>query len=245
MLSEKPWRWEKVMMFGIALVVCLCLGIVTAGALHEFGVKGFKSESDIGLVLTGTLCFHGAAWFLMFLFLRQHQVDWASALGLRGPAVGRSVLLAVAVVVLVLPVVLWLKNQSELILKALNWEPSAQTAVKMLEDAGSLWVQVYLSLFAIVIAPVAEEFIFRGVLYPFVKRLGYRRLAWFGVSFAFALMHFDLATFVSLFVLALALTWLYERTNNLLAPIVAHSLFNAVNVVFFFLDSLNRTPAHK
>ena len=37
-----------------------------------------------------------------------------------------------------------------------------------------------------------------------------------------------------LFVLALALTWLYEKTDNLLAPIAAHSLFNAANLVVLF-----------
>jgi membrane protease YdiL (CAAX protease family) len=41
----------------------------------------------------------------------------------------------------------------------------------------------------------------------------------------------DAATLVPLFVLALALTWLYERTDNLLAPIMAHSLFNIANLV--------------
>ena len=84
------------------------------------------------------------------------------------------------------------------------------------------------------LAPVAEEFIFRGMLYPFVKQLGWPRLAWFGVSFLFALIHDDAATFVPLFVLALALTWLYEKTDNLLAPIAAHSLFNAANLVLLF-----------
>ena len=34
---------------------------------------------------------------------------------------------------------------------------------------------------------------------------------------------------LSLAVLALVLTALYERTNNLLAPITAHVLFNALN----------------
>jgi hypothetical protein len=69
-------------------------------------------------------------------------------------------------------------------------------------------------VFAVVIAPVAEEFIFRGMLYPFVKQLGWPRLAWFGVSFLFALIHLDAAAFVPLFLLALALTWLYEKTDN-------------------------------
>jgi membrane protease YdiL (CAAX protease family) len=40
-------------------------------------------------------------------------------------------------------------------------------------------------------------------------------------------------TFLPLVVLAVALTWLYEATNNLLAPILAHSLFNMAN--FFWL----------
>ena len=81
------------------------------------------------------------------------------------------------------------------------------------------------------LAPVAEEFIFRGMLYPFVKQLGWPRLALFGTSFVFAAIHMDAAIFVPLFVLALALTWLYEFTDNLLAPIAAHSLFNTANLV--------------
>jgi membrane protease YdiL (CAAX protease family) len=36
-------------------------------------------------------------------------------------------------------------------------------------------------------------------------------------------------TFVPLVVLALVLTALYERTDNLLAPVAAHVLFNALN----------------
>ena len=44
-----------------------------------------------------------------------------------------------------------------------------------------------------------------------------------------------MAIFIPLFVLALALTWLYEKTGSLLAPIVAHSLFNAANLALLIL----------
>jgi hypothetical protein len=50
------------------------------------------------------------------------------------------------------------------------------------------------------------------------------------VSALFALIHLDAAIFIPLFVLALGLTWIYERTGNLLASIAAHALFNAVNL---------------
>ncbi len=106
----------------------------------------------------------------------------------------------------------------------------------MLTDATSPWLRVYLGFFTVVLAPVAEEFIFRGMLYPLVKQLGWPRLALVGTSFAFAAIHLDAAIFAPLFVLALALTWLYEFTDNLLAPIVAHSLFNAANLAILLLQ---------
>ena len=99
-----------------------------------------------------------------------------------------------------------------------------------------LWpTGIYLGIFAVVLAPVAEEFIFRGVLFPFVKQLGWPKLAWFGVSLLFALVHGSVTIFIPLFVLALALTWLYEKTGNLLAPIVVHGLFNAENLVLLIV----------
>ena len=50
-----------------------------------------------------------------------------------------------------------------------------------------------------------------------------------GTALLFAAVHMNAVTFVPLAVLALVLTALYERTNNLLAPITAHVLFNALN----------------
>jgi len=40
---------------------------------------------------------------------------------------------------------------------------------------------------------------------------------------------------VPLFVLAILLTALYERTDNLLAPITAHALFNTFNFALLYL----------
>ena len=70
--------------------------------------------------------------------------------------------------------------------------------------------------------PLVEEVLFRGILYPSVKQLGYPRLALWGTSLFFGLIHSNLMTFVPLTVLSLLLVWLYERTGNLLAPILTH-----------------------
>ncbi len=76
--------------------------------------------------------------------------------------------------------------------------------------------------------------LFRGIIYPAIKQSGFPRAALWGTSLLFALIHLNLANFVPLVVLALMLTWLYERTDNLLASIAAHGTFNAANVIYLF-----------
>ena len=57
-------------------------------------------------------------------------------------------------------------------------------------------------------------------------------MALWGTSLLFALTHANAMTFVPLTFLAVVLVLLYEATDNLLAPILTHSLFNAANFVF-------------
>jgi len=139
-----------------------------------------------------------------------------------------------------LPVAWLLQSVSVQALTRIGWQPETETAVTVLASAKGWWLRAYLGVFTVAIAPAAEEFIFRGMLYPLVKQAGWPRLAWFGVSFLFALIHWDAAAFLPLFLLAVVLTWLYERTDSLLAPITGHALFNAVNLILlcFFQDEL-------
>jgi membrane protease YdiL (CAAX protease family) len=43
-------------------------------------------------------------------------------------------------------------------------------------------------------------------------------------------------TFLPLFAFALVMIWLYERSNALAVPILAHALFNAANFTLFFFE---------
>jgi len=224
-----------------AQIVCLVYGMLAAGAMQKLGVHGFRHDESFGSILVGTLSFQGATWLLIPFFLRQHGTGWVTAFGFRGPKLKCALLTAFVFIVVVLPVVLLLQYASVNALEKFGIPSDDQAAVKLLTDAKSVWTVVYLGVFAVVLAPVAEEFVFRGMLFPFVKQLGFPKLAWFGVSFLFALIHMNAPTLLPLFVFALALTWLYDRTDNLLAPITAHALFNAVNYAVLLWQ--NR-PAH-
>lgn len=91
-----------------------------------------------------------------------------------------------------------------------------------------------LLLVALVLAPVLEEIIFRGLLQTSLLSASPPPRRWSVIVIAsawFALAHGQpWQVLPPLFVLGLVLGWLYERTGNLLPCIVLHAVFNAINV---------------
>jgi membrane protease YdiL (CAAX protease family) len=126
----------------------------------------------------------------------------------------------------------FLRHWAEHSLVGIDLEPVVQPTVRALQGGAPVWLTVYVGLAAVLVAPFVEEVLFRGILYPTLKDRGYRRTALWGVSLLFAAIHGNLMTFVPLTFLALMLTLLYEQTGNLLAPILTHALFNALNFVW-------------
>jgi membrane protease YdiL (CAAX protease family) len=97
-------------------------------------------------------------------------------------------------------------------------------------------VDPWLVVLAIVIlAPIAEEVFFRGVVFNAWLREGGRRWAFIGSSALFALIHISLVALVPIFLLGLALAWVYQRTGNLLAPIAMHATVNGISVALALL----------
>jgi membrane protease YdiL (CAAX protease family) len=102
-------------------------------------------------------------------------------------------------------------------------------------DVGFWWK--VLSLLAVaVLAPVAEEIFFRGMLQSMLRN--YFTSPWPAVvlsSVFFAASHMNLHWAPALAVLGLVLGYNYERTGRLMAPIIIHALFNGVNMASLFL----------
>lgn len=87
---------------------------------------------------------------------------------------------------------------------------------------------------AVVVAPLAEELIFRGLLQRlFASLTGRPAVAVFLASLAFALVHQPWPLQPPVFVLSLFLGMAYLRTGSLLVPILAHALFNGIQVLLF------------
>jgi len=223
------WSLEDLMRRFLLILGCLTVGLSLAVWTQRMAGQPPEGSSSEQMVVA-------EAAVLLFLmgFLRAQRVRWKDAYGLANQR--RQALLAGAIVAfLFLPVGIGLQWASAEVMSRLHWEPQEQQAVHALRVTSAWSGRLLLAGLAIVLAPMAEEILFRGILYPAIKQAGFPRLALWGVSLLFACVHNNLVTFVPLLVLALTLTALYERTDNLLAPIAAHALFNALNFVKLYL----------
>ena len=85
-----------------------------------------------------------------------------------------------------------------------------------------------------VLAPMSEEMFFRGFIYTaFRERYG----VLYGVlisSGIFALFHILPQLMVPIFIIGVALSWLYEYRKSLVAPIMLHALNNLLALLYLY-----------
>ncbi len=235
MLWRKTWKPEIVMMLVGGIIMVFFTGNLAVLLLRRAQVAGFTTADSVGSVLAATLSLHGAVLVVGFVFLKIHGIGWRELAGLDSTRWQRQLMLVAGALLVAAPVMIVLKMISEVALRKLGWAVEDQRAVDLILNCKSVGLKIYLGVFAVIIAPLAEEFLFRGLMFSAFKKAGWPVCGWIGTSFLFALIHGSAPIFLPLFVFALALTWLYETTDGLLAPILAHSLFNATNLAILFL----------
>jgi membrane protease YdiL (CAAX protease family) len=100
-----------------------------------------------------------------------------------------------------------------------------------LHNATDPHVRWLIAATALIVAPMAEEIIFRGSLQQGLCLI--TRRPWLAValtSLIFGFLHPYLWMVVPLFLLSMCLGYIYQRTGNLWATITIHAVFNGVSV---------------
>jgi hypothetical protein len=101
--------------------------------------------------------------------------------------------------------------------------------------SGDPWALLCFGVTAIVLAPLFEETLFRGVLLPVAGRhLGGVQAVVVSAA-VFAAAHLSLGELVPLFVLALGLGWLRWSTGRLLPCVLMHALWNGLTFLNLLL----------
>jgi membrane protease YdiL (CAAX protease family) len=224
---RRPWEIERFTRSFALLLLCIYVSLTMGSFAIGFTAR-FPTGNDAVLLAIRVASFQGATLFLIQRFLRDHSTDWRQGFGLhRRP--GMAAVYGILVACTFLPIGWLVQMGSFKLLTLLHQAPEAQAAVQALNENVAWYDRTLLALAAIVLAPVAEETLFRGILYAAIKQAGYPKLAVWLTSLAFAGVHGHAPSFLSLLLLALLLIWIYESTQNLLAPILAHAGFNAFN----------------
>ena len=126
-----------------------------------------------------------------------------------------------------------------------DYEGGEQTVVTLLREyQGITWKAIFMTFSVMVLVPISEEILFRGLLQNwFLKHV---RSSWAIIltSLIFVSLHLNgkqglanIAVFVSLFVISLFLGFIYEKRRSLWSPIVLHVTFNTVSISILFLLS--------
>jgi membrane protease YdiL (CAAX protease family) len=194
------------------------------------------------------------------------RATWAE-MGWRGEQWRRQVMLGLAsFLVLILPIFGMQALLNYLYERIYGPPPQHPLIEHLLEHPGGVAFLIA-GFTAVVVAPLTEEFLIRGVLQGWLERLAIhlRRflhpplaeqeadggpmtatsarplLVWpiLVSSLLFALMHYEHGVaWVPLFFFALGLGYLYQRTRSLIAPIVLHVSLNATTMLILWLATL-------
>jgi membrane protease YdiL (CAAX protease family) len=101
---------------------------------------------------------------------------------------------------------------------------------------------VILSVYTVILAPLCEEFLTRGLIMRRLKPYG----AGFSIivsSLVFGMMHVNLRQMPYAFVLGLALGYISYATDSIRTTTILHAIFNGTSMIFLFLQSVyNNTP---
>jgi uncharacterized protein len=117
---------------------------------------------------------------------------------------------------------------------------SRQSIVELFNASQTMQQRIMIIVLAVVVAPMAEEFVFRFFLYGVLRRY-FGRLAGLTVSsLLFAAVHAHLPSFAPLFVLAACFTVAYEWSGSILVPMAMHCLFNSLTLIALAFPQLSQ-----
>jgi membrane protease YdiL (CAAX protease family) len=231
-VTSKPWGVREL---GIAVAVLLGLFTFSTAAYWFIAWLCDKDVLDLTpVIIPAELVLRLAVLGGFAVYFRSTKVNLRQAIGLDTQPPVRAAGWGAIFGLGALPVIGLVIIANDLVYRLLHQHPSEQAIVEVFLKTRSSSLLTLLVIFAVVVAPVFEEFIFRGFAYPVLKQqLGTGR-ALLIVSAAFALNHLHGPSLLPLFVLALGLGLAYELTGSLVASMTMHALFNSIMIIQVF-----------
>lgn len=230
-IAERPkatWRtWEAIGVYVLAFLL---------GGFASLPVLELIEDEDLATLVASAAASVVIVVVLVVWLSRAHPT-WRQVMGFPGPgewwreigtAAGFGLLLYPAMVFVVGLVV-------SIVLSAVSGEPVR--APEQVPGDLPLGGLIVTWLYAVVIAPLHEELFFRGVLFRAVRDRRGLVAGMIATGAGFAVIHYlpgpwqdSVLLIAVMFFNGMALAWFYERRGTLIAPIVAHMVFNVIGL---------------
>lgn len=230
-LRARPWALLETAW--LLLVLALAWLILSSGASLMQRLARLDSHwASMATMLAWTLLLPAAEIGAISLILARKRLSPGAAFGLDAARIGDDIGTGLLFYIMSIPVIAFYSIAYVL---ALRWigQPTntPQEVVRFMLDPGQpLQTQVFLAGVAVLVAPVAEEVLFRGILLPLAAKYVRLPLAIGFVSLLFAVVHWHLPSVVPLFAIAVALSLGYLYSGSIMVPIAMHAAFNAVSL---------------
>jgi membrane protease YdiL (CAAX protease family) len=228
-----PWvpLWSELLVFALSVCVASLFTVQAAVVL-------FKIDTTIEPMPARTVLINGYAMQLAWLGV---------ALGFRAlgmlrmaPGATRAVPASIAgltAFLLAVPAIASVQLFWEWVLRVLKIKAEPQVAIDLIRQAETFAELIPWILLVVVVVPVAEEVLFRHVLYRFLAARAPDALAMVVSSALFGIVHVAAASVFPLTVLGVALCLAYRYTGRLITPIVMHATFNLTTLLLVKLGA--------
>ncbi|OGX39783.1 MAG: hypothetical protein A3C53_05455 [Omnitrophica WOR_2 bacterium RIFCSPHIGHO2_02_FULL_68_15] len=224
-----PWGvWDIVKVFAWLIALSQAAAFLAALVLR----LGRLPWPDRYLAATvQTMVTDGLALVLVAVLIVRRYRAPVKTLGLHGPPWSRQIAAGLHGYLLWLPLFLAAGGLVMLVSRWWALEPTPQPVVVMLLQESRPRLLMALMGLVAVVGPVAEEIVFRGVVYAALRRRWGVRWGLAGSAVLFAGLHADPLAFGPILVLGLLLGWLYEQTGSLLPSMTVHVAHNSVMLI--------------
>ncbi len=213
-------------MIGLA-VACAVLALV-AYIIIDPPILSKLMHSPVNLPVTAVLvvqlAFELPPILVLMTMLPRISLYWWEELGLRLPPASALWYVIGGFVAAII-----VGDGGSIIVNHLSHHPHhMQDVAKIFENIRHTPAIIAFILYGVVVAPIAEELIFRGFLFNLGMRYGN---FWVGAVFSsllFGAAHGDIELFLPLTLVGFVLATVYYRSKNLIISMLTHASFNAI-----------------
>ncbi|HUL37004.1 MAG TPA: type II CAAX endopeptidase family protein [Thermodesulfobacteriota bacterium] len=224
----KKQHWKS---FDVAIFVLLVNTLPFLLALTLYILSRLNINIHMPVTNIHTFAIYMALLVLLIVLFKFRFKKSVEALGIETNNVRRTILLGIFV-----GLISYLLIDGSYLL---FWPKRYATEVaRTIKTSGTSMDLPFYFLVAVLLGPVVEEVIYRGIFYsPYRKKYGPAK-AIIITSVFFSMAHYALPSFL----FSLLLAALYEKTESIIPPIIAHSIHNLLVIlsVLFLVNGVTR-----